>query len=341
MGRVQDNAWACAGWHSSLQYFSALSGATSYLFLPMSLLTPTLRDRHDAHGDLDEDQRYHALVASKNGFLWRFEPVSGLFLQSDSTTDDMAFNYALCDFGRVQNWEETIGTVTLLNAAAPKNVRYKLLFLARHGEGFHNIASLKYSKEEWFSKWRHLGTDGDMTWGPDAKLTDLGVLQAEENNRVWHQQLALGAPVPGQFYVSPLLRSARTLVETWKDIEIPQPVVKESLRETMGVHLCHKRSTKKEIAAQFPQFAFESGFSEEDALFEAHTPGREQLYEQFLRINGFMQGLFEEEELVVSITSHAGTIRAFLTVIGHRKFTIPTGGMIPVVVRGEKAEAKE
>lgn len=304
----------------------------------MSLLTPTERDRHDAHGDLDEDTRYLAVLGSETGYCWRFEPVSGFFLQNDSTTDDMTFNYAVSDFGRVHGWKETIEKLEALNAAAPENVRYKLLFLARHGEGWHNIASLKYPKEEWFAKWRHLGTDGEMTWGPDANLTDLGLRQAQENNLLWHQQIAKGAPVPALFYVSPLLRSSRTLVETWKGIDTPQPLVVESLRETMGVHLCHKRSSKKEIAAQFPQFAFEEGFSEEDVLFEAHTPEREQLHQQFLRINGFLQGLFEDMEPVVSITSHAGTIRAFLTVIGHRKFTIPTGGMIPVVVRGEKTK---
>lgn len=36
-------------------------------------------------------------------------------------------------------------------------------------------------------KWRFLGTDGELTWGPDAGLTELGIRQAKENNMVWKE----------------------------------------------------------------------------------------------------------------------------------------------------------
>ena len=89
-----------------------------------------------------------------------------------------------------------------LNRDSPDNEIYKLIFLARHGQAKSNVASQKYSKEEWMRKWRFLGTDGELTWGPDADLTELGLKQAAENHQCWKQQLLEGAPYPKRFYVS-------------------------------------------------------------------------------------------------------------------------------------------
>lgn len=41
-----------------------------------------------------------------------------------------------------------------------------------------------------------------------------------------------------------------------------------------------------------------------------------------------------EASVYVSITSHGGTVAAILANLGHRRFNLQTGGMIPVVVRG-------
>lgn len=325
-----------------------------------SLLIPSARDRVDSHADLDQDELYYEEIsllqnapdsANKNAYPWTFSPVPGFFKQTDPDTDDFLFNYAEEDLGRLHSWDEIITQIDELNRHSPYNECYKVLFLARHGEGWHNIASHKYPAEEWMKKWRFLGTDGELTWGPDAGLTELGIRQAKENNMVWKEQMSKGAPIPSKFYVSPLRRSCHTLNYTWEDINIPKPIVNEKLRETIGIHLCHKRSTKSEITKTFPSFQFEPRFSETDQLDEYYSINREKLHQQFLRINTFLQGLFEQDwqnnkhqidkenlkdSTFVSITSHAGTIRSFITVINHRKFTIPTGGMIPIVVKGSR-----
>ncbi|MCC3263300.1 hypothetical protein LLE87_34580, partial [Paenibacillus polymyxa] len=84
-------------------------------------------------------------------------------------------------------------------------------------------------------------------------------------------------------------------------------------------------------------FTFEDNFTEKDQLFDSFQR-REEYYEQFLRANRFLQNLFDTfKDEYVSITSHAGMIRAFITVVGHRKFTVPTGGMVPVVVKGTRS----
>lgn len=307
-----------------------------------TLLTADTRDWHDAHGYLEADDEYRQLLEQKKSegenFPWTFSPESGFFKQSDDETDDMTFLYTNEDFGRKMPWPELVDAIKLLNQNSAENINYKVVFLARHGQGWHNIASQKYLAQEWHDKWRFLGYDGEITWGPDPQLTDLGIKQADENRLAWNQQLKLHAPIPTVHYVSPLQRSSRTLVETWKDIPIAPPIVTELVRETIGLHLCHKRSTKTEIANRHPAFVFEENFTERDEIFESFQR-REQFSEQFLRANQFLQHLFSNhpDDEFVSITCHAGMIRAFISVIGHRKFTVPTGGMVPVVIKATRA----
>ncbi|KAI5954853.1 PMU2 [Candida theae] len=306
----------------------------------MSLLIPNSNDYHDAHGDLDQDRLYHSVIAERYSSnpdqrYWRFSAQQSFFKQSNPDTNDLEFRYTEQDFGIEKPWGSIVDALNELNASAPSNVQYKLIFFARHGQGWANVAGRKYSKEEWYSKWRFLGTDGEITWGPDADLTELGVKQAHENHNAWASQLQKGAPYPKSFYVSPLQRSIKTHNITWPNTK---PLVVEHLRETVGLHLCHKRSPRSQLQSKFPNLVFSEDFEEEDKLFESYVnPRREQLHEQFARIHDVLQDIFDNDDNdIISITSHAGTIRAFITVIGHRKFTIPTGGMIPIVIKGVK-----
>ncbi|KAG7662815.1 uncharacterized protein J8A68_003669 [[Candida] subhashii] len=312
----------------------------------MSLLIPDIRDHHDAHGDLEEDEKYHTLLSTlkqqnPQDFLWEFESIPGFFKQTSLDTKDMEFRYTQESFGILQDWQQIIQSLNHLNNTSEDHIQYKLFFLARHGQGWHNLVTKRYSKQEWFSKWRFLGTDGELTWGPDADLTEVGINQAKENHLAWCKELNNGAPYPTKFYVSPLQRSIKTHNITWPNTE---PIIFENVRETLGLHLCHKRSTKTEIATKFPNVRFMDGFPEEDELFEKEfAEKRECLHEQFVRMNRVLQHIFDNDEDhdAISITSHAGTIRAFITVLGHRKFTIPTGGMIPIVVKGTKRNIRQ
>lgn len=328
----------------------------------MSLLIPTITDYDDAHGQTSERANYEEKLSQLSNerdsndnllYSWTFETVNGFFKQSEASTDDLRFNYATEDFGRTKPWKEIMEELERLNKEAGENECYKLLFLARHGQGFHNVCVEKYGMSEWHRKWHAMSTDGEIVWAPDAVLTELGVNQAKENNQAWKDQIAQGAPIPAKFYVSPLQRSSYTLAYTWNDIK-PQetrPLVTESIRETIGINLCDKRSSKSIIRKRFEKYGFiiEDLLTEEDELFERDT--REQLHEQAIRVNGFLQGLFNEDcdpetkitnkklklqNSVISTTSHAGTIRAFIMVLGHRNFTISTGGMIPIVVKGTR-----
>ncbi|KAK6465813.1 histidine phosphatase superfamily [Scheffersomyces coipomensis] len=327
----------------------------------MSLLIPTYNDYEDAHGALDTEQVYReAYEKAKDEkdqhgawrFPWSFEVVHGFFKQADDSTDDAKFNYALEDFGRLKSWSQIEQDIKELNKNAKSNEVYKVIFLARHGQGYHNVIVNKYGLDQWHVKWKFLTTDGELTYAPDASLTDVGIAQAKENNEAWKREIKAGAPIPSKFYVSPMQRSSQTLVLTWDDIKpkSKRPIVTPSIRETIGENLCDERSTVTVIKERFGKYGFiiPEDMPENDIDFKYDY--RETMPEQTFRINGFLQSLFNEDvksdntidkELVeentfISTTSHAGTIRCFIVALNHRHFTISTGGMIPVVVKATR-----
>lgn len=319
----------------------------------MSLLINNPVDVIDAHkGGDDETILYHEHLAQvpADERKWTFECVPGFFKQDDPTMDDSQFDLLGENFGLVRpSWAELQTEIKRLNDSTPSTEMYKVLFLARHGQGWHNFALEKYGLEAWDNYWSHLNGDGDLVWGPDPSLTDLGVAQARENNRGWKEQLAKGAPLPSAYYCSPFTRACQTAVATWEDIALtasaqPHPVhVQEDIRETIGGHTCDKRGLRSNTEAQFGPYGFEieEGFTEEDELY---SDDRERLFRHALRINRFLQRLFEKDlgssaDPYVSVTSHSGTIRAFVMALLHRKFAICTGGMMPVVVRATRVES--
>lgn len=324
----------------------------------MSLLISNECDYIDAHGNQEQLELYRQFRDKSRSdpelskqYPWSFEVVDGFFQQSDETTEDRTFSYVDNNFGRLKSWQEISESLATLNASAAANESYKLIFCARHGQGYHNYVVEKYGLDQWNTKWHSLTTDGEVTFGPDSTLTETGINQAKENREAWKKELALGAPVPDSFYVSPLQRSCWTLHYTWDGLrpEGKQPVVTEIIRETLGVNMCDKRSPKLVIESRFDKHGFkvEDGFSEEDKLWLPDY--RETFYEQGIRVDNFLQKIFDREwdeesklvarddhHTVVSTTTHAGTIRAFITVLGHRPFTISTGGMIPIVVKATR-----
>ncbi|KAI5963653.1 uncharacterized protein KGF55_002533 [Candida pseudojiufengensis] len=326
-----------------------------------SLLIPTENDYLDAHGEQAEQKEYNELWTNKlskerdeNGqlkFPWTFEVVQGFFKQSDPATDDRTFNYVNEHMGRLKTWEQITGELLKLNQEAPDDVEYKLLFLARHGQGYHNTIVEKYSIELWNKELHKLGDYDGIHYGPDPELTEKGIKQAQENHQLWEDEIKNGAPIPDKFYVSPLQRSCNTLKITWDGLkpDSKTPFIKEKLRETIGKNLCDKRSSKSIIKDRFGIYGFNTdGITEEEDVYFTDT--RESMVDQSIRINEFLQELFNSDcnkdgkvdkklslsNIFISTHSHAGTIRAFLNVLFHRNFTISTGGMIPVVVKGKK-----
>ncbi|CAH6723158.1 probable phosphoglycerate mutase Pmu1p [[Candida] jaroonii] len=299
----------------------------------------TVPDIFDVYaGSLENDSRdnYKSLLkeyTSKLPSYWTFEIVSGFFKQADETTDVLKFNY-LENFGRSTTWEELFDQLSTLNEQANENECYKVLFLARHGQGYHNVANSKYGQKAWDEKWSMVDTDGEITWGPDPKLTELGINQAIENGKAWEKQLRNGCEIPTKWFTSPMSRSIDTMVHTWEkivDLKEKKPLIMEDLRETLGVP-SDKRSSKKELEKY--GFEFHEDFRNED---NSHLQEYESIEHHSIRINRAYQYIFDNyDDQVISITSHSGSIRSQLLVLGHREFAIGTGGMIPVFVKATR-----
>jgi broad specificity phosphatase PhoE len=150
-----------------------------------------------------------------------------------------------------------------MNTLSPTHRRCKILYLIRHGQGMHNVKEKEVGREEWGRYWSKLSGDGATIW-EDAELTAEGENQAKTIAAVFQRG---EVPLPEAIFGSPLRRCLRTTEIVYGNVlEGRKGVVKEGLRETLGMHTCDKRSARSYIAAAHPGFEIEEGFTEEDAL---------------------------------------------------------------------------
>lgn len=370
------------------------------------MATPSNLDILDSQLNNEDYKKYQSSLGKKK---YTFSIVPGQFKQSLSLTDESSFDYLSENLGVIGSWGEVISYLHHLNNGGDErfdsgesgesgekrgekrgesfNVSYKLLFLARHGQGFHNLAHTRYGNDAWNDHYSKLNGDGKIVWGPDPELTELGQAQARDNNYAWKKVIELFdesgnsgselsglsgddsyvdlglskeksselagpssnnqknaslntsvSPIPTKFFVSPLRRSIDTMIITWSDITSLSlnVTIMENIRETMGVHTCDKRSSKSIIEKKYPNFIIEPGFEEEDIYWKPDY--RESVVEHALRINDAFQEIFDSKDEIINITSHSGSIRAQLMVLGHRSFAVGTGGMIPVFVKAVRNE---
>lgn len=231
-------------------------------------------------------------------------------------------------------WEKFTQIIDRLNTSSPADTQYKVLFVGRHGEGFHNVAEGKYGTKEWDSYWSKKNGDGELTWGPDPELTKLGKEQARLAQNVWKEELNFCIPVPGKLYCSPLSRAVRTSTITFDSIipELQRPMIVENLREINGVHTCDKRRTRTYIEYTFPGFDIEEGFTEEDNLWKPLE--RETYAEIDARVGRVFDMIFEkDQEQFISITAHGGVFGAVLRVTKQKQYNLPVGGVVAMVVK--------
>ncbi|SCV68390.1 BQ2448_511 [Microbotryum intermedium] len=272
----------------------------------------------------------------------RYTTVQGFFKQADPNFDSRGYDLLNDSFGLIEHgpdrWHTFHDEIDKLNREADEQTTYKVVYLARHGQGFHNVAESKYGTAAWDAYWSRLETDGDITWGPDPRLTPLGRQQAEDVNSAWKKQVADGIPLPDRLYSSPFTRAADTLRITWHDILLNKgvkPLIMERLRETIGVHTCDKRSEKSIIRKRFPTYDIEPGFSEHDQLWS--TDYQESSRQQALRIQQQLNQIFDTDpSTFISITAHGGVINAFFRVVEHPDVSILPGGFVPIVIRATR-----
>ncbi|KAF3033148.1 hypothetical protein E8E12_003213 [Didymella heteroderae] len=281
----------------------------------------------------------------------KYEVVTGIFQQDDNATDPNTFNFLTSNFGLINRtypsdpktpdskystqWQRLNKYIKTLNKE--KKTRYSLLFLGRHGEGFHNAAETYFGTPAWNCYWSELDGNGTVTWA-DAKLTPNGIKQTQDVNTFWSHLIADEKITPPEsYYTSPLYRCLDTARLTFGSLDLPKkspfvPTVKELLREGISAHTCDRRSDKTYIHQNFPSYKFEKGFTEHDPYWKALMA--EPSADQDIRSKAVLDDIFSNDDSTyISITSHSGEIGSLLRVLGHRVFKLATGAAIPVLVK--------
>ncbi|OCB91127.1 phosphoglycerate mutase [Sanghuangporus baumii] len=270
-----------------------------------------------------------------------YESVTGFFIQDEGYDSSIAIppRFGLLD-ATEHRWSNTIHRLEELNKKAEPGVAYKLIIAGRHGQGFHNVGELKYGTERWNAYWAKIDGDGEIVWGPDPLLTDLGEEQARDANAVWFQERAAGLPSPDRLYCSPMTRALRTCELTFAnlvDFSDQHPLILENAREIYGVHPCDMRRSRSYIRAEFPAFDIEEDFTEEDQLYDPNV--RETYTHVAKRAHSVLDRIFEDNKgSLTSITAHSGFIRGLVATTKHATAELPTGGVLPMVVKGTVVE---
>ncbi|KAF2704942.1 phosphoglycerate mutase-like protein [Pleomassaria siparia CBS 279.74] len=291
--------------------------------------------------------------------------VPDIFLQDDPSTVASGFNFTAVNFGLINRayptdddddddkttthnnnslskstsqWQRLATYINSLNSQCSSNERYTLLFLGRHGEGYHNAAETYLGTPAWNCYWSERDGNGTVTWA-DAHLTPTGVAQALSVHAFWAHLIHVEHMTPPQtYYVSPLYRCLDTARLTFDGLELPRgsppfvPTVKELFREGISAHTCDRRSNRTYIHEQFPSYRFEPGFAEQDPYWTALLA--ETSADQDRRSKTVLDDVFTTDgSEYISVTAHSGEIASLLRVLGHRVFALSTGAAIPVLVK--------
>ncbi|KAJ8060220.1 hypothetical protein OCU04_010563 [Sclerotinia nivalis] len=282
-----------------------------------------------------------------------YTAVPGFFLQDDATTVPSTFDYTQWNFGLINRtyptdshvsenatqWRRFEKYITSLNKNSPKNVNYKVLFMGRHGEGFHNAAETYYGTPAWNCYYSLMDGNATVTWA-DAHLNSNGIAQAQTAADYWLSRIQLqNIPLPQSYYTSPLYRCLQTANVTFSTLPLPKsrpfkPLIKELFREGISGHTCDRRSNRTFIHESFPSYKIEKGFSENDLLWK-ELEG-EVATDQDIRSKKVLDEVFgSDDNTWLSITSHSGEIASILRVLNHQAFRLTTGSIIPVLVKAE------
>ncbi|KAH7101054.1 phosphoglycerate mutase-like protein [Auriculariales sp. MPI-PUGE-AT-0066] len=260
---------------------------------------------------------------------FNYRLITGVFVQ-DNVAHVPSTEQILPKFGLIgDEWPD----IDALNANAAAGINYKLIFAGRHGQGFHNVAERNYPTDEWERHWSRINTDGELVWGPDALLTELGVEQAKHAASQW---ATYTGPRPALYLCSPLRRTLHTFSLTFKGSDVVARV-REGVRERVTGHTCDYRSKVSELKSFAATIEGEGNvfdWSEFDGIEEDPSAGTFETYEERdARVKVALDTIFANENAnVVSITTHAGFIRGLDAVLGRPDSVLPTGGIAPFLV---------
>lgn len=168
-------------------------------------------------------------------------------------------------------------------------------------------------------------------------MTEKGKSQALEIKATLERDIReMKVPLPGKCYTSPLDRCLETTRLAFSGLGWPtdqpfKPIIKEALRERLGRHTCDRRNTRSWIESNYAEFEIESGFTEQDELWQPNY--RETADEHVARVKQLLDDIFNNDEsTVISFTAHSGTIRALYALTGHKEVWVAAGAIVPLLV---------
>ncbi|KAH8898241.1 phosphoglycerate mutase [Thozetella sp. PMI_491] len=247
--------------------------------------------------------------------------------------------------GQAKPWERLRDYVHHLNEKGAGATTYKVLYLSRHGFGWHNYMEAKVGTEAWDNYWSRLDGDGEIVWA-DAHLHEKGIEQAKVLGQFYADGIANdGIPFPGALYTSPLARCLETSRLAFTPSYERQgaafrPIVKELLRETIIEHTCDRRSSRSWIAENYPDYVIEPGFTEEDELWASHK--WETIEDHIKRKQAVLEEIFStDSNAFIALTIHSGAISAVLGALEHPEFHLQEGTSFAMLIRADKVDVDQ
>ncbi|QLG72595.1 hypothetical protein HG535_0D03030 [Zygotorulaspora mrakii] len=277
------------------------------------------------------------------GYFKAFEEKDSLGI--DSTIQDPT------EFASHTSWEDLYHSIP----SDTEKYHYKLLILARHGQGYHNAALARYGLAQWEGHWSMLEGDEYGSW-VDSRLTPVGKKQVQATGEELFSPIvkSLGS-FPHIFFSSPMRRCLETFVGSWtpnlaehkelaRDAVIPVNIIEE-LRETLGEHYCDKRVPHSELIEEYQDFKttsghtiqwiFEANYPEHDTLWLPNV--RESVGDMDQRVCKGLLKMFnhvQPHQKIVSLTCHSGVIHSTLRNLRHPRVNfLNTGGIVCAVVQ--------
>ncbi|KAI2629238.1 phosphoglycerate mutase-like protein [Hypomontagnella submonticulosa] len=257
--------------------------------------------------------------------------------------------------GRAQQWTRFAKYLDYLNEKhASEGISYKLMYVIRHGRGFHNVKMDEVKRAEadgtietvdgkplnWKNYWAHMDGDGQVVWA-DSHLVDEGIAQAQKLAKLWLDEAEKDAlPLPGTIYTSPLARCLQTTQLAYTPVlaqhgKALRPIIKETLRERITDHTCDRRSSRSWIEQNYPNYIIEEGFTESDESWDPNS--FETLEEHIARIQQLLDDIFTNDTSpIISLTTHSYAMTAILALLGYDKFMVNEGTLVPILVKAKK-----
>ncbi|KAG5978888.1 hypothetical protein E4U55_005815 [Claviceps digitariae] len=244
----------------------------------------------------------------------------------------------------VRDWARFAHYVRCLNRDAPPRTVYKVLYLTRHGSGYHNQKHAEVGTKAWNRQdyWSLLDGDGESTWF-DAFLNETGIQQVKELGQFWLDAVQNdGLPLPQTLYTSPLARCLQTTDHVFSELmkvnNAPfQPIVKENIRERFSLHTCDFRRPRSWIEKNYPGYTVEDNVTEKDG-FSGQT--REETDEEhYARKQQALEEIFSTDSNVfISLTVHSVAISAIFQVCHGESFKVREGTSLALLVKGQMVQ---